>query len=124
MADASLPAAFGELEEFVPEWALPSEVERSFKRRSSSMEALQEFYDAVLPRWGRILEHLKGFPTDDLPAEEQRLLNLGLTFVEVSNAVERFGQPDVPEACDASVLVTVERAHGIAPEAVLQGRGG
>jgi hypothetical protein len=114
MSDTALPKPFQELEKFVSEWALPTEVERNLKRRSSSMETLEGFYDAVIPRWGEIMEHLKGVPVSDLPPEERRLLDLSLTFVEVSNAVERFGQPDVPDSCDASALVTVEGVHGVA----------
>lgn len=108
MPDTSLPEPFGDLEELVPEWALPTEVERNQKRRTSSMEVLRGFYDAVLPRWGEMLAHLNGVPASELPAEERRLLELGLSFVEVSNAIERFRQPDVPDSCDASVLVTVQ----------------
>jgi len=44
-----LPAAFTELEPFA-DWALPTERERYAKRLASTMDELQAFYDAALPR--------------------------------------------------------------------------
>ena len=45
----AFPAAFADLEPFA-DWALETERERYAKRLSSSMDALQAFYDAVFPR--------------------------------------------------------------------------
>jgi len=121
MSDTSLPKPFRDLEKFVSEWALATEVERSQKRISSPMEVLVEFYEAVHPRFAEIMSHLNGVPAEGLPAEEQRLLDLGLTFVEVSNAVERFGQPDVPDSLDASRFFAIEGTSGLVPNEVLRG---
>jgi hypothetical protein len=117
MSDTSLPKPFWDLERFVPEWTLATEVERGDKRRASSMEVISGFYDAVLPRFGEIMSHLKAVPADRMPAEERRLMELGLTFVEMSFAVERFGQPDVPDAIEAHRLGTVEGKTFILPKA-------
>jgi hypothetical protein len=123
MSDTSLPKQFRDLERFVSEWSLPSEGERNHKRRSSSMELLVEFYDAVLPRFGEILSHLNGVPADGMPADERRLVELSLSFAEVSNAVERFGQPDVPDAIDASRMAPIEGTSGLVPRAVVRREG-
>ena len=120
MSDTSLPKPFRDLEKFVSEWALPTEAERNHKRRSSSMEVLGDFYDAVLPRFGEILSHLNGVPADGMPAEERRLVELSLTFAEVSNAVERFGHPDIPDAIEASRMAPIEGTSGLVPRAVLR----
>ena len=45
----ALPPAFADLEPFT-QWALPTEHERFAKRLASSMDELQAFYDAALPR--------------------------------------------------------------------------
>jgi hypothetical protein len=121
MSDTSLPEGFRDLGRFVPEWALATEVERSEKRISSPMEVLVDFYDAVLPRFGEMMSHLNGVPAEGLPAEEQRLLDLSLTFVEVSNAVERFGQPDVPDSLDTSRFFAIEGTSGLVPNEILRG---
>jgi hypothetical protein len=123
MSDTSLPKPFRDLERFVSGWALPTEVERSHKRRSSPMEVITDFYNAVLPRWGEIMSHLNGVPADGMPAEERRLMDLSRTFVEVSNAVERFGQPDIPDSMEASRLVTIEGTSGVVPNADLWKEG-
>ena len=120
MSDISLPKQFRDLENFVSEWALPTEAERNQKRRSSSMEVLVDFYDAVLPRFGEILSHLNGVPADGMPADERRLVDLSLSFAEVSNAVERFGQPDIPDAIEASRMAPIEGTSGLVPRAVLR----
>jgi hypothetical protein len=117
MSDTSLPRAFRDLEKFVPEWTLATEVERGAKRRASSMELISGFYNAVLPRFGEIMSHLHAVPAEGMPAEERRLMDLGLTFVEMSFAVERFGQPDVPDAIEAHRLGTVEGPSLVLPKA-------
>ena len=45
----TLPADFADLEPFA-EWAIPTERARYAKRLSSTMDELQAFYDAALPR--------------------------------------------------------------------------
>ena len=117
MSDTSLPKPFWDLEKFVPEWTLATEVERGDKRRASSMEVITDFYNAVLPRFGEIMSHLNGVPAEGMPAEARRLMELGLTFVEMSFAVERFGQPDVPDAIEAHRLGTVEGKSLVLPRA-------
>ena len=47
----------------------------------------------MVPRIEAIIEHLNAFPLDDMPAEEERLLELSLGLVEAANAVEMFEEP-------------------------------
>src|SRR5689334_13351087 len=61
-----LPASFAELEPFA-HWALATERERLMARESSTMEELQMFYDAMMPRLVAIVEYLNDFPSTVCP---------------------------------------------------------
>jgi len=62
------------------------------------MHALEEFYNSMLPRMDAIAEYLNQFPLDELKDDAQDLLNLALSFIEVSLAVELFHEPDESRA--------------------------
>lgn len=97
-ATPTLPAAFADLERFVPAWTLDGEGPRNAKRLASDMAALRDFYDALLPRLPDIMAHLDAHPVESAPAPERALLLLALMFMEVSPAIELFHQPDVVDA--------------------------
>jgi hypothetical protein len=107
--DDELPENFKALSHLVREWSLSTEQERNRKRRSSSMEELRGFYEAMLPQMAAIGEHLSAFSLDDLPAPERRLLNLALAFMEVAPAIEVYSTPDVPAAIEAERLLILTR---------------
>jgi len=90
----TLPEQFKDLERF-GDWILPTERERSAKRLGSQYSDIEEIYNALLPRLDEMLSHLNGFPLNDLPEEEGRLLLLAIALAEVAPAVEFFGQPEV-----------------------------
>ncbi len=71
------------------------------KRRTSSIEDIRAFYDAILPLAGSALDHLRGFQLGELPPAEERLLKLTLSLAEVGPAVEWFGDPLVYDGFDA-----------------------
>jgi hypothetical protein len=102
-----LPEEFRDLERF-SDWSLATERERQYKRLASEMSELHEFYGAMLPRVEEIVSYLNQFPLDALPDEARHLLNLCLSVVEVSNAVEMFGQPAVIDGFDAERFVPIE----------------
>jgi hypothetical protein len=87
-----LPASFAELEPFA-HWALATERERLMAREASTMEELQMFYDAMMPRLVAIVEYLNDFPLDGMPENARRLLDMALSVVEVSIATELYRQP-------------------------------
>ena len=62
-----LPAPFSKLEPFVDQWALGTERERNHARLTSTMEEIQEFYDAMLSQINEALAHLDRFPLGDMP---------------------------------------------------------
>jgi len=95
--DASLPSGFEELSRFGPTWFADTEKERHRIRTHSAPEELIELYDSVLARFDDICGELDQYPLDNLPAIQRNLLNLTLSFMEVSLAVEAFqGAAKVP----------------------------
>ena len=98
----SLPGEFADLEPFAAKWCLASEPERWDERMSSSMEEMQAFYDAILPRVPEALAYCDRFPLEDLPDDELHLLQLVHSFVIVSFAVELWHQPTVPDTLGTS----------------------
>jgi hypothetical protein len=108
MPDRLLPDAFQDLEPFAA-WALATETERKNKRLASTMEEIQAFYDAILPRMEAVITYLNQFPLDAMPAEAQRLLSLTLSLAEAAMAVELFKQPSVADGYDMTRFVPVHR---------------
>ena len=90
-----LPAAFADLESHCEYWLHDTEAARNRARISTDMPRIRAFYDAVMPRFDAIIQHLNGFALGALPAAEENLLNLAFSFVEASAPVERFNSPIV-----------------------------
>jgi len=101
MADAPLPAEFADLERFVEDWCLDSEPERYAKRLASTMDEIQEFYDALMPRAEEAIRYLEKFPLDDLPEDAFRLLKLLYSLILMSFPVEIWRQPRIPDTARA-----------------------
>ena len=96
MADV-FPAGFGDLEPFA-DWAIHGERARYAKRIASTMDELQAFYDAALPRLEAVLSYLDAFDLDALPDDARNLLWLSCALVTVSFPVEVWRQPRVPDS--------------------------
>ena len=97
MPDALLPSEFSDLEPFAATWCLATEDERYQQRLASTMDELQAFYDAVVPRADAAMTYCDQFPLDDLPRDARNLLHLLFSMVMVSFPVEAFGQPRIPD---------------------------
>jgi hypothetical protein len=104
MSERQLPEPFSDLEPYLA-WSLPTEKERQHKRVSSTMGAIQAFYDAILPRMTAIIDYLGQFPLNAMPADAQRLLHLTFSLAEIAPAVEQFKQPSVADGYDATRFV-------------------
>ena len=101
------PEQYSELEKF-SEWAHATELERAARRRASTPEELNAFYDMVKPHLESMLDYLDGFSLNDMPAAEEKLLNLILMMVEVAVAVEKFdGVGVVPLAIPPKQFKTI-----------------
>jgi hypothetical protein len=109
MGEAMLPEPFSSLECFAEAgWCVETERERYTKRLQSAMPVLLEFYDAAFPRLREIIEHLDQFALDDLPEPERNLLSLAYSLIQVSLAVDMWGQPEVIDSGNAIFFRTVE----------------
>ena len=115
-SDTSLPKGFEDLEIWVSDWVLPGMQARCDKRLSSPMDAIQAFYDAILPQAPRILELLDDRQLGGMTAAEERLLGLMLSFAEVTPAVEFYGQPEVIDGFSSDAFRVDEDLPDLNPQ--------
>jgi hypothetical protein len=108
MADALLPPEFADLEPYAAKWCLGSEAQRFAERLASSMEEMQAFYDAIVPRAEEAIAYCDKFPLNELPNDALNLLHLLYSMVMVSFPVEAWGQPRVPDTGAARIDLVVE----------------
>jgi hypothetical protein len=106
---AILPDKFADLEAFA-EWSLETEAERYAKRLASTMEEMQAFYDAAMPRLDDALGYLDALELNALPEDASRLLWLVYSLVNVSFPIEVWRQPRVPDSGAAQFGMVVEPA--------------
>ena len=105
---ALLPSPFSALEPYAATWCLPTERERFAKRMASTMDQMQAFYDAFLPRAEEAIAYCEKFPLDDMPEDAQRLLQLLYSLVMVSFPVEAWRQPNIPDTGAAYLDLVIE----------------
>ena len=108
MANFLLPPPFSELEPFAGAWCLTTERKRYAKRLESTMEEMQAFYDAVLPRAEEAIAYCDKFPFHDMPDDATRLLLLLYSFVTVSFPIEVWKQPHVLDCRTCSLDLEIE----------------
>jgi hypothetical protein len=97
-----LPAQFADLEPFAETWCLGTERERYEQRLATPVEAMQEFYDAIVPRADEAMTYLEQFEFDALPEDALDLLHLLYSMIQVSFPVEVWRQPRVPDTGSAT----------------------
>lgn len=105
---AMLPEQFADLEPYAKAWSLPREQDRYARRLSSTMDELQEFYNAAAARAEEGQTYLDQFDLDDLPEKELNLLRLFYSLITVSFAVDVFKQPRIPDSGKAYLEIVVE----------------
>jgi hypothetical protein len=105
-----LPDEFSELEPFASKWCLPSEAERYRERLASSMEEMQEFYEAAMARGEEAIVYCDAYPLDEMPEEVINLMRLLYSLIMVSFAVECWRQPRVPDSGAAYLDLITEPA--------------
>jgi hypothetical protein len=108
MADRLLPAEFSDLERYAARWALPTERQRYAQRLASSLDEMQELYDAVFPRAEEALRYCDQFRLDDMPEPALRLLWLLYSLVQASFPVEVWRQAHVPDSGAAYLDLVTE----------------
>jgi hypothetical protein len=102
-----LPAEFVDLEPFA-DWSLPTERKRYAKRLASTMDEMQAFYDAALPRLEDAASYLEHLPLDALPDDATQLLQLCYSLINISFPIEAWRQPRVPDSGAATLDVVIE----------------
>lgn len=98
MAEQILPEQFADLEHFLAKWEKPGFADRYAQRLASTIDELQEFHDALLPRIAGIRAYLDGKGFDGYSDADHRLARLTFAWPTVAEAVEVFKQPRVPDS--------------------------
>ena len=103
------------IDQYIRQWGLATERERIGKRTSSTLEALTEFYEAVLPHLEKIILFLDQFPLKQIPPEHQPLLYTTLSMIEVDQAVNKWKSPILPQAVDPSTYIRKKDFYDVEP---------
>lgn len=91
-------------------WDLTTQSERELRRRGSSAEQMQGFYDAMLPQMEGLIEVLNQYPLNEMPDKARSLMNLTLALAEIAPHVEFYeGAAGVPFAFEEERFIA-ERA--------------
>ena len=93
-----LPAEFADLERFAPVWALPDANARYEQRKASTLDELQAFYDAMVPRAAAAMAYLDQFDLYNMPDEANNLFWMLAALSPVGFAVDAFQQPTIPDS--------------------------
>jgi hypothetical protein len=101
-----LPEAFAGLSRFST-WILPSEKARIEARLDTPFQETHDFYTAMLPELPGIMAYLKTVPVASATDEDRALASLAFAFVEIANAVELYGEPEVPDGANLRLFVSV-----------------
>jgi hypothetical protein len=96
-----LPPAFEDLEVW-SDWSLGTMAQRSARRSSSSMQEIEAFYAAMLPRMEAVLGYLADISAHDDAPENLRLLDLTKSLAEVAPAAELFFEPTISYGYDVA----------------------
>ncbi|MFI6353588.1 hypothetical protein ACIBJF_13215 [Streptomyces sp. NPDC050743] len=107
----TLPAGFGDLERFT-DWLLPDERARIEARLTHPYADSKAFYDAMLAAVPRFMPYLLGRITEDADHADRNLLQLVLAYVEIANAVEIYGQSEIPDGADLRLFISVLSDRG------------
>jgi len=105
-AALALPSGFESVARF-GDWVLPTEQERIEARLSRPYPMTLDFYNTMLAEAPRILPYLLSRSVASPTHEDENLLFLMFSFVEIANAVEIYGQSEVPDGADLRLFVSV-----------------
>ena len=107
---SALSAKFATLEPFVASWSLETELQRSQRRWTATVEDYQDFYNAMLPMLDDVLAYLDKFKLGEIPENARALYHLTLAFAEAAPHNELYNcANEVPNSFAASRFVA---AHG------------
>lgn len=101
MSDITFPAGFEDLAAW-SDWCQANFDARRDLRIGSTMEEIEAFYNAMLPRMEAILAHLAATKLDGIDPKSEALMNLSFAMAEVAPAVEQFFEPTISYGYDAT----------------------
>jgi hypothetical protein len=103
---AALPAGFEDLSRFAS-WALATERERVDARLDTPYAESLEFYRGMLAELDRIMAYLLTRPVEHVSPEDEALMHMAFSLVEVANAVEIYGESEIPDGANLRMFVSV-----------------
>src|SRR3546814_2476237 len=74
------------------------------------MDELRPFYEAMLDRMPTIMDHLAKLPIDGLSSEDDNLLRLALSYVEISRCFEAWNQRSEEHTSELQSLMRISYA--------------
>ncbi|HAI97693.1 MAG: hypothetical protein CL866_03655 [Cycloclasticus sp.] len=86
-------------------WALPTTEERLVKRMNSTMEEINAFHYAMLPKLPAIIDYLNQFQLADLVGDDLKLSRAALAMCEVDNAVYKWKAPVLGTGIDSLRMI-------------------
>ncbi|SFL36705.1 hypothetical protein [Geodermatophilus ruber] len=101
----ALPAGFEHLSRYAS-WVLPTERERIAARLDRPYPESVEFYKGMLAEQERIMSHLLTVPVAEATPEDMALMHMTFAFLEIANAVEVYGESEVPDGADLRLFVS------------------
>jgi hypothetical protein len=103
-----LPTEFADLERYAEKWCLATETERYGMRLASTMDEMQDFYDATTARAEEAIAFCDRYALDELPDDVLNLMHLLYSMIMVSFPVEAWHQPRIPDSGAAMLECYVE----------------
>ena len=102
--EISLPEGFEQLEPFAEDWSVVGSANRAQRRLDSNAQEREAFFSAGKDLAAAALDLLDRKPLHELDDSEKRLMNLMLSLVHVSLAVEIQGDDEPGHARNARYI--------------------
>jgi len=103
--NVQIPEKFQHLRPYWEAWDLPDAKARLDKRLDSELADLKAFYKAVEPQLDELVEFLKDYRMDAMPANLRPLANMLFALTEIDNPVnKRWGGVELKSGVDARQL--------------------
>lgn len=102
---------FSDLDPIINEWNIDTVEGRIRKRTESTLEEMQKFHDALLPRLEEIITFLNQFPVEEIPEEYQYLKNAALSILHVDRPVNKWQRATLEEARDPRLFQMKENFY-------------
>jgi hypothetical protein len=110
-----LPPGFEILEPYAAFWAAATTAARAHRRLQSSEAERLAFFNVTKDVYQNAIAQLDRKPLSQLDEQEQRLMNLLLSFAHVALAVEVQGDDEAKQAANRKHMKIVRSSADVAP---------